>query len=419
MFWTRRTFPVALALSTTLAACVSRDVEPDARPVSTRIDSAGVEIVFTEVPLAGAPAFAELAAEPSLRLGSLAGAEEEQFGAIVDMAPLPDGGVAVLDQQAAQIRLFDSDGTYRGAVGSKGEGPGELVSPVNLATLLGDTLAVYDPRSRRVTLYPASGGDPAVRTLEGEGPSLPNRVSFFAEGGLVGSAPWFRTGGRGIPNEGEDMVSQDSAVIAVFSPEGALVDTAVVIPNREIIYKIMMVGQGINVLMSPTAFARSGVFAAHPDGVWAGFGERWELRLYDAATGALSRIARAPGLERDLTDQEMAAVHEAAMATDSTPAQRERRAVWWELSPRPEVRPTYDRLLVDDQGRLWLREWPGAGKDPQRWWVFQREGDLLGSVDVPTGVTLMAVSGADAWGVFRDELDVQYVVRYAMTVVEP
>jgi hypothetical protein len=181
----------------------------------------------------------------------------------------------------------------------------------------------------------------------------------------------------------------------------------------------MRISGGINILMQEAAFARSGVFAAHPDGVWAGFGDRWELRLFDAADGRLLRILRAPGLERALTAAEIEAVHRAAVASDTTPAQRERRDAWWTLSPRPEVRPTYDRLLVDDQARLWLREWPGAGQDPQRWWVFQREGDLLGSVDAPAGVTLLAVSGHDAWGVLRDEFDVPYVVRYPVTVVEP
>jgi hypothetical protein len=152
--------------------------------------------------------------------------------------------------------------------------------------------------------------------------------------------------------------------------------------------------------------------------VWAGFGERWEIRLHDATDGTLRRILRAPGLERDLTDQEADAVHREAMAGDTTPAQRERRDVWWALSPRPRVRPTYDRILVDDQARLWLRAWPGADDGPRRWWVFQREGDLLGSVDVPAGVTLMAVSDDQAWGVLRDEFDVQYVVRHGVRYVD-
>lgn len=415
---THRSTALAVALCAAATACGPGEAPGDAAPVVTHTDSAGVDIVFNEVPLAGGPTFARLDPVPTLRLGSLDGAEEEQFGSIRDLAPLDDGGVAVLDQQAAQVRLFDARGGYLGALGARGEGPGELMSPGNLARLPGDTFAVYDWRTRRITRY-AEGGEADVRTLQDGGSSLPNLVSFFRDGRLAGSTRWFDGDGMSLPNEGEDRVALDSAVIAVYSARGDLLDTAAVIPNRETIQKWMRVGQGINILVTNTAFARSGVFAAHPDGVWAGFGDRWELRLHDASDGTVRRIVRAPGLERPLTDREADAVYAAAAARDTTPAERERRAVWRDLSPRPEVRPTYDRILVDDLGRLWLREWPGADEDAQRWWVFQREGDLLGSVDAPAGVTLMAVSGGDAWGVLRDDLDVQYVVRHPLTVLDP
>ena len=413
-----RTAPLILALCAA-TACAPGEGERSAAIATTHTDSAGVDVVFNDVPLGGPRAFATLDPVPSLRLGSLDGAEEEQFGSIGDLAPLGDGGVAVLDQQAAQVRLFGPGGAYLGALGARGEGPGELMTPGSLARLHGDTFAVYDRRTRRITRYPADGGDADVRTLQGEGGSLPNVATFFPDGRLVGSIRWFAGEGVSLPNEGEDRVALDSAVIAVYSAQGDLVDTATVIPNRESIQKWMQVGQGINILISNTAFARSGVFAAHPDGVWAGFGDRWEFRLHDAADGTLRRIVRAPGLERPLTDAEAEAVHAAAAANDTTPAERERREVWWNLSPRPEVRPTFDRILVDDQARLWLREWPGADEGPQRWWVFGREGDLLGSVDAPAGVTLLAVSGGDAWGVLRDDLDVQYVVRHPLEVAGP
>jgi len=54
----------------------------------------------------------------------------------------------VLDGQAAQIHLFDSDGEFRLSLGSRGEGPGELQSPITLGLLPSDTLVVYDPGPR-------------------------------------------------------------------------------------------------------------------------------------------------------------------------------------------------------------------------------------------------------------------------------
>jgi len=415
----RPTASLALTLSLTCAACGENDAASTGRALTTRTDSAGIEIVVSEFAPAGAPVYAIVDSAPSLRIGSLDGPEEEQFGSIRALAPLRDGGIAVLDQQAAQVRLFGPEGAYRGAVGSKGEGPGELTSPASLALLDGDTLAVYDWRARRVTRYTLNGGGAQVRTLQGGGRAMPTSGSFFPDGRMVGSERWFAGTGGGAANEGEDVFAVDSAVIAVYTAEGAFFDTTTVIPNRERIQKWMRVGGGINVIVSSAAFSRTGVFAAHSDGIWAGFGDRWELRLHDPTDGRLRRILRAPALERALTTGEVEAVLAQAMVEDSTPAQRERREIWWDLSPRPEVRPTFDRLLVDDGDRLWLREWPGPGEGPQRWWVFAGAGDVLGSVDAPAGATVLAVSGGAAWAIVRDDFDVPYVVRHKLRVLAP
>ena len=216
----------ALAVVALSAGCGSPDAGPTAMPVATHTDSAGIDIAFSKVPRGGAPAFATLDSVPSLRLGSLDGAKEEQFGFIRDLAPLADGGVAVLDQQAAQVRIFGPDGAYRGALGTRGEGPGELMSPGSLALLPGDTFAVWDGPPHRITRFAANGGDPDVRTLQGGGTALPISATFFPDGRLVGSMRWFIEGGGSLPPEGEDTVALDSAVIGVYSAQGEFLDTA-------------------------------------------------------------------------------------------------------------------------------------------------------------------------------------------------
>ena len=86
---------------------------------------------------------------------------------------------------------------------------------------------------------------------------------------------------------------------------------------------------------------------------------------------------------------------------------------WYALSPRPETQPAYDIIVVDYSSHLWVREWSALGP-ATRWWVFASGGDLLGSVDVPSGMTITSVSCGWVWGIEQDELDVSYVVRYAL-----
>jgi hypothetical protein len=357
------------------------------------------------------PVFATLDSTAGLRLGSLDGPAAEQFGYARDLAPLPDGGVAVLDAQAAEVRVFGPDGAHVRTLGKRGQGPGEFTSPVALARVAGDSLAVYDSRLGRVTVFAPDGSLGRVVTVAFDGYGRPYRASFFSDVRMVGQST-FTPGSLGA--DGEAAFHQDSAVLVVNTPTGALVDTVGIQPTSEEVLTITQSDQGISITKVGVRFARSGVFVAHPDGVWSGFGDHWELRLHDPADGQLKRIVRAPGLDRPLTDAEAKSIVDEALARDTTPDQLRAWRKLNELSPRPELRPAYDRLLVDDQERLWLREWPGASSGTLRWWVFAVDGGLLGQVNVPGGFQLLAVSGAQAWGVTRDELGVPYVERHAL-----
>lgn len=405
---------VLLTLATGVAACDAHTEgkAAQAAPQVTRTDSAGIEIVATETAASRAPVFATFDSTPGLRLGSLDGAASEQFGYVRDLAPLADGGVAIMDAQAAEVRVFGPDGAFVRTLGEKGQGPGEFVAPVALARVGGDSLAVYDSRLGRVTVFAPGGSVGRIATVAFDGYGRPYRASFFSDVRMVGQSTL--TSGS-ISADGKAAFQQDSAALVVNAPDGALVDTVGSQPTSEGIVTITRSDQGISITKVRVRFARSGVFAAHPDGVWAGFGDHWELRLHDPEDGHVKRILRAPGLDRPLTDAEAKAVLDQALARDTTPEQLRAGQKLNELSPRPELRPAYDRLLVDDHGRLWLRAWPGASSETLRWWVFGGDGALLGSVDVPGGFQLLAVGEGQAWGVTRDELDVPYVERHTLS----
>jgi len=378
----------------------------------TRADSAGVEIVTTETPAADVPVFATLDSTPDLRIGSVAGPVEEQFGSVRGLAVLSDGGVAVLDDQAAEVRVFGSDGAYVRTVGTKGEGPGEFQAPRSVTRLPGDTLAVYDYRAARITRFGPRGSLGRIVTLTFEGYGRPTGTSLFADGSVVASSRLSSPGAK-VPPEGLSF-TVDSAVLQVNGDDGALRDTVAVIPSLERFRDLDISPSAISIRLYPAAFDRSGVFIAHPDGIWCGFGDRWELRLLDPADGHVKRILRASGLERPLTDAEAEAILKASLAQARDPEDLRARQHRYDVSPRPAMRPTYNQVLVDDQARLWLEEWPGADTNTRRWWVFAADAALLGYVDVPGSFRLVAVTGDQAWGVTHDDLDVSYVVRYAV-----
>jgi hypothetical protein len=399
----------AAALALALIGCGPPDARTSA-PRVTRVDSAGFEIVTSATPAAAVPVFATLDSTPDLRLGAVDGPAEEQFGSVVGLAPLSDGAVAVLDGQAAEIRVFGPQGAFRRTLGRKGEGPGELSGPRNLALVAGDTLAVYDQRAARVTLFPLDGAPSRVVTVAFDNGLRPLEASFFSDGTLLGSSPW--ASHRPLPTDGNLTFTTDSAALVVHQADGSIRDTVDVLASGETLFSITASARMVNVFKRSAVFGRSGVFAASPDGVWSGFADHFALRLLDAGDGRVKRIVRAPGLERPLTDGEAKAILDRSLETAATPEERRTAQQVYDLSPHPALRPAYSRLVVDDQARLWLQDWQGADTTTNRWWVFSRDGALLGSVDVPGRLQLMAVRNDRAWGVVRDGLDVAYVVRF-------
>ena len=127
-----------------MSACTDADTRV---PEAVHGDSAGIEIVLNAIAATAVPVYATLESVPGLRVGSVEGKPEEQFGTVRDVVGFADGGVAVLDGQAAEIRLFDSDGAFQMSLGSQGSGPGEFQRPITLALLPGDTLPTIPPHA--------------------------------------------------------------------------------------------------------------------------------------------------------------------------------------------------------------------------------------------------------------------------------
>ena len=77
------------------------------------------------------------------------------FWAPVDVAVAGDR-VWVLDAGAGRIFAYDLRGRYRGAMGRKGRGPGELQDPLALG-VAGDSLWVLDVGNGRIEYFARSG----------------------------------------------------------------------------------------------------------------------------------------------------------------------------------------------------------------------------------------------------------------------
>lgn len=353
--------------------------------------------------------------EEGLRIGTAQGDPDYMFGAITGITVDAEGRIFVLDQQASNIRVFDPEGTLERTFGSSGSGPGQLgpqVGPLLLGP--GDTLYVPDLGNQRVNRYTTDGtmaGSYALRLERG----VPFKWETTPSGTIVNQV-------RRIafqPGQTSDTLD----VVAARNSEGMAADTLLLVPSGR---TLNFGGRSPEVLF----------FAAEPAwtmagerSVWYGVSDNYRIGLYE--DGELSRVISktfelAPLTERD-QDAVMTALRGLVEAAGAPPE------AWQMLQQTVHFAdefPAFAQFLAGPNGSLWVQHLvipsrlsdaeledfnPQTGLGSPRWDVFDGRGRFLGSLNMPDKYQPVRFIGDRIYGIWRDDLDVQYLLQLRIT----
>ncbi|MEX0893682.1 MAG: hypothetical protein WEB88_16065 [Gemmatimonadota bacterium] len=399
--------PLAAAL---LTACA-----PDAgAPASTAtVDSTGAPIVeYTHVPDL-LPTVARLDPE-ALVIGQRDGPLAYTFGRIAAVALLPDGGVAVADSRAREVRLFGAGGNHVATLGGQGEGPGEFRSLSGLAGVAGDTVWAWDAQAQRLTGFLSDGTVVAEATREGEFVGRILRLDRLADGTFVGRSAW-RLPGASANRQVDWHVARDTVVLRHLDAGLALLDTVVVLPGREYLLAENTAAAAGTFSTSraerPRPFTRSLYYDVTPGGVVTGVSDAFAW-VHRGADGAVRRTVRAPALDRPITPEHVEALKARYRAGPG--GDEARVETLFGDFPLPDTLPAFEALHVDDRGRVWLSRFRLHDEGPTRWVVFDPAGELLGRAETPWPFEVHHIGQGHVIGVRWDEFDVSYVARYAL-----
>ncbi len=367
-------------------------------------DSAGVTIVENRLPDDARLPW-RVDPEPSLTIGTPDGPEPYQLYQVLGATRLSDGSIAVANAGTAELRVFGRDGEFIGAAGGQGGGPGEFRSMTLVGRLGGDSVLLYDGRARRFSVM-APG--PAFARSFGPGAGV-------GEGGLAAV---------GVLGTGAIAVQGPSAF-----PEG-LAGGTVIAPARPLL--VLTGGGGLEAVLDtfptrPTLFESDGGFsftlvpfttgpalAVGGGRVHVGPEQRYEVRSYDPRTGDLVRLTRLEREPRLVTDEDIGRAVEAAVdraESDEAGARLRRSYAAMEL---PDTMPAHGRLLVDRPGNLWVEAYRAHGDELRLWTVFDPNGAVRGTVELPPDLYIFEIGEDWILGVARDELDLPYVVVHGL-----
>ena len=354
-----------------------------------------------------------------LRIGALDGDPDYQFGAIGFIAVDSRGRMFVMDAQAQQIKVFSFTGQYEMTVGRPGSGPGELgQGAVSLYMGPGDTLLVPDLGNQRINRYAPDGTSLGSFRLELE-KGLPMAINATRSGVIAEQVRPLA-----LPDQ---PVRDTMDAIVTLALDGTVIDTLKKFPS----------GQTINL---SGAQPELNFFSAEP--VWQltddmrlcfGVNDNYEIGIY-SQTGVLEKLIRKPFTRATVTDGDQELITEAMVG------------LWEDAGVPPQVipqlrsiinfaefYPAYASMQMGPGGTIWVQhiQSPSALSDEELaefnfvedigskdWDVFDGEGRLLGVVTMPPRFAPRVIVGTKIYGVWRDDLDVQYAVRLGIIGVE-
>ena len=367
-------------------------------------DSAGVRIVENPRPPTGSRLDWRVGAEPAVTIGELEGEEPYMLHRPRDATILPDGRIVVANTGSNELRVFDSSGRHLETWGGSGEGPGEFTSLIQVHRWPGDSLlALYSP-GRRLSVLDSEGNYGRSFTLQLDDSFF--LVEAVSPGGAILTSDLVMRGG--LPNGLTRLRDHFRVRTAEGEPRPSLGS----FPAEEWFFQATGPGTSSGSTIpfghEVSAFAWGDLMAVAPN-------DTYEVRVF-GLDGTLKRIVRR---DHDLiaTTPEHIDALIADVVTREERAERRRQLREYYLEvPVPETHPAFDEAMSDEAGHLWVREYnlPGEGDPDPVWTVFDPDGQVLGFVETPAGLSIFEIGEDYILGLARDDLGVEYVRMWSL-----
>jgi hypothetical protein len=389
-----------LAAGVLLASGACAADAPDGPPPATVRDSAGVTIVEN-------PALSEVATldwsvgeSPQVSIGMLEGPEEYQLFQVMEALRLADGRLAVANAGSGEVRVYDASGVHLASWGGEGDGPGEFRHTTRLVPWPGsDSLAVWDMRLSRLTLFDATGAVGRTQTFPGVGDiDRPGSLWSLPDGNLV-------LMGVAFPDP-EEMVGllRTPEVFAVAGRDGSLVASIGDFPGLET--WMQFTGEGLNIVRLP--LSRRNVSGQVGQGMVIASNERFQLDFY-GAEGDLHRSVRVATPPTPVTAAMLETEVEHRAANMPEEARPGYRASLQDM-PTPETLPVFVQVLEDAVGNVWVRLFSLPSQPgPAEWAVFDPTGQIVGRMQTPDGLEVFQIGEDFILGSMEDALEVEHV----------
>lgn len=366
------------------------------------VDSPDVRATMSSGPGAWEQAGITPRLEELWRAGGLREGEELAYPA--GLAVSGAGRVAVTDFSLSEVVVIEPDGRWSGPVVRRGQGPGELATPVASTWDAAGNLVIFDLTAAKVLFHGETGPArddlpvpremPAAILLAGELPW----VAVQPDGGIVIQPPLRR---------GADEATEDRTFALLRYPAGSAAPDTI---GRS----ILPASADVQGYPAPGWFRLAPAVGADGALMLAGEDARYRVKAYDAAGDHVAVICR------DAPAEPLSPWERGDSAPEDFPSEllSELRS-----ASRPDTLAAIGRIFLSVEGGLWVQRArpslllgdflgvPGSEYD-----IFDPDGRFLGSVRAPDRVTLQGALGDTVFAFATGELDETEIVAYRLAL---
>ncbi|MFN2315828.1 MAG: 6-bladed beta-propeller [Gemmatimonadales bacterium] len=372
-------------------------------------DSGGIQIVEHSAEFIAALPVWGVDGEPVLELGG-GDHSAEEFTSIRGAIRFADGRVLIAEGGSNELRLFGPDGAYLATWARRGQGPGEFSSVSSPMLHDGDTVFVMDLSARRTARFGPDGSFLG----QFQHPQPPDPAGYV---NLI--RPWHD--GRLLmehrrrvpaPSSATGPISRDSFAIGWMAAGASRVDTLAIVPAYEWFPGEFSEGGPSFLSYGDVTFGKDTRLGHDGRRLFIGTNATNEIRLYEG--GALRRVMRdATPAEPVTTEHQAQYLREREASFQRNNVSEQVRDIWranLERNTRfAAVFPFHDRLMIGDDGSLWVEMVRRYEDEGRRFVVYDTAGRAMARAEFPERVRPLQVGPDYLVGMWRDPDDVPHL----------
>ena len=397
-------FPLAF-LSFLAASCTSN---ASLDSTVSRTDSAGVIIVENSGPPPADGGGWSVSPKPSLSIGTVEGEEVYQFFGVAGTHRFGDGRIGVVNVGSRNVRIYAADGTHLQSYGQQGGGPEEFEMPI-IAGVLGDTLVVTDRALHRLSLVHPDLGFVGLARISDEVGGFLNPSGGFPNGQTVygGAFDMRRIG------ELKNGMNRAHTFYRSSNLDGSLATDFGDKDGADFFIKDLE-SEGPDSRPALVPFGRVPMATVSPSYFFFSDQSRYEIEVYDPS-GGLVRIIRLALEPVPVTAADGELYIESVVEQVGSPDQAAGIRAQMGALPLPQSFPAHGNLLADRLDFLWVEDFQRPGAENRGWNIFDPEGALVGRATLPESFDPVEIGADYLLGIFRDEMNVEYVRMYDLS----